>query len=116
VRALSTFDGVYICREPVDMRKSIDGLAAIVRDGMERVVCGRHLFVFVGRSRDRIKVLYYDRTGYALWYKRLERARFPWPKAGEAVVEVSPELFGYLLDGIDVFVKPHDDVQVASRW
>lgn len=116
MRDLNTFASVLVCREAVDMRKSIDGLAAIVRDRLERVICGRHLFVFVGRRRDRIKVLYYDRTGYALWYKRLERARFPWPKAGGAVVEVPPELFGYLLDGIDVFVKPHDDVALASRW
>jgi transposase len=116
MRALSTFDAVLVCREPVDMRKSIDGLSAIVRNGLERMLCERRLFVFVGRRRDRIKVLYFDRTGCALWYKRLERARFPWPKAGETVVEISPELFGYLLDGIDVFVKPHAEVEMTQRW
>jgi transposase len=74
MRALSSFDGVFLHREPVDMRKSIDGLSAIIRHEIGKPVCGRFLFVFAGRSRDRIKVLYFDRTGYALWYKRLEKA------------------------------------------
>ncbi len=116
MRDLATFDGVFVCREPVDMRKSIDGLSAIVRHTLERVVDGKRLYVFVGRRRDRVKVLYFDRTGYAHWYKRLEKARFPWPKSGETVVEISPWLFGFLLDGIDVFVRPHAEVNLAARW
>ncbi len=116
MRALSSFDGVFLHREPVDMRKSIDGLSAIVRHGLERALCEGSLFVFVGRRRDRVKVLYFDRTGYALWYKRLEKARFPWPKAGDTVAEISPELFGFLLDGVDVFVRPHDEVKLAQHW
>lgn len=116
MRALSTFDGVFLYRDPVDMRKSIDGLSDIVRNGLEQQVCGRYLFVFVGRGRDRVKVLYFDRTGYALWYKRLERSRFPWPKQGELAIEISPDLFGFLLDGVDVFVKPHADVEISRDW
>lgn len=116
MRALSSFDGVFLHREPVDMRKSIDGLSAIIRHEIGKPVCGHFLFVFAGRSRDRVKVLYFDRTGYALWYKRLEKARFPWPKQGEKVVELSPKLFEYLLDGVDVFVRPHADVEIARAW
>ena len=116
MRSLTTFDAAFLYREPVDMRKSIDGLSAIVRLEMEKPLCGRYLFVFAGRARDRLKILYFDRTGYALWYKRLEKARFPWPKRGDDVMEVSGELLGYLLDGIDIFVKPHEEVAIARTW
>jgi transposase len=116
MRALTTFDAVYLHREAVDMRKSLDGLSGIVRNGLEMVLDQRYLFVFVGRGRDRVKLLYWDRTGYALWYKRLERSRFPWPKDGENVIQISGELFSYLLDGVDVFMRPHADVSVAQNW
>lgn len=116
MRAVTSFDGVFLARDPVDMRKSLDGLSALVRHGMGREVDGRFLFVFVGRNRDRLKILYFDRTGYALWYKRLERARFPWPKGGEEVLELSSDVFASLLQGIDVFVKPHESVELPREW
>lgn len=117
MRDLSLFDGVFLHREIVDMRRSIDGLSAIVRHNMQKQLDGKFLFVFVGRTRDRLKILYWDRTGYALWYKRLEKSRFPWPKTGQEVIEVSPQALGWILDGIDIFkVKPHESISIAQNW
>jgi transposase len=116
VRAVTAFDGVFLHRDTVDMRRSLDGLSEIVRHGMEKPLDGRLLFVFIGKSKDRIKLLYWDRTGYALWYKRLERGRFHWPKSGDTAIALSPEILGFLLDGVDVFVKPHESVEFDRRW
>jgi transposase len=74
----------YICREPVDMRKSIDGLSYLVEPLLAQNPVSGNLFVFVGRDRSKVKCLYWDRTGFALWYKRLERRRFPSPLARNA--------------------------------
>jgi transposase len=107
---------VYLCREPVDMRKSINGLSVLV----EQVLCldpfAPQLFVFCNRQRDKIKVLYWERSGFVLWYKRLEKARFPWLGAGhERGVSISGRELNWLLDGIDVFaLKPHASLSYES--
>lgn len=111
-----TFDSVFLYREAVDMRRSLDGLSEIVRHKMGKPLDGKFLFVFVGKSRDRIKLLYWDRTGYALWYKRLEKGKFPWPKHGDIVHYISPRFFTHLLEGVDVFIKPHDSVEISQVW
>lgn len=67
----------YICREPVDMRKSIDTLSYLVEPLLAQKPASGNLFVFVGRDRTKVKCLYWDRTGFALWYKRLEQGHFP---------------------------------------
>jgi hypothetical protein len=79
VRELSTFPQVYICRGFVDFRKSINGLSAVVESELGLRPFSGALFVFMSRRKDRLKILYWDQTGFALWYKRLEEAKFPWP-------------------------------------
>ena len=69
----------YFCRDPVDMRKAIDGLSYLVEPLLAQKPASGNLFVFVARDRSKVKILYWDRTGFALWYKRLERGRFPSP-------------------------------------
>jgi transposase len=104
VKRPEDFAGIFIHRDRVDMRKSINGLSEIVQEAGMGEIRGPHLFVFAGRKKSTIKVLYWDRSGFALWMKRLEEARFPWPgKIPEAVVRLSPEQFGWLLDGVDVW-------------
>ena len=71
---------VYLHRDPVDFRKSINGLSIIVDQVMELDLISPSLFVFCNRSRDKLKVLYWDQTGFALWYKRLESDKFKWPR------------------------------------
>ena len=71
---------IYLHKQPVDFRKSINGLSVIVEEHMQLSTFSGALFVFCNRQRDKIKVLYWDQTGFCLWYKRLEKDKFKWPK------------------------------------
>ena len=95
---------VYLALGPVDMRRGHDGLMAVVRSVWELDPCSGHLFVFLGRRRDRAKLLYWDRGGFVLVYKRLERGRFKVPelRAGQTRAEIDGVQLAMLLDGIDV--------------
>lgn len=98
---------VYLYAEPVDMRKSIDGLSALVEQEMELSPTLEALFVFCNRGRDKIKLLCWERNGFIVWYKRLEKQRFRWPKAGDTISLTGQEL-NWLLDGFDIFHnQPH---------
>lgn len=99
---------VYLHRAPVDMRKQIDGLVALARDVMGKDPLGGALFVFISRRRDKLKLLLWERNGFIVWYKRLERHKFHWPRAGEAVFTISNQQLNWLLDGYDVWrMQPH---------
>ncbi len=94
---------VYLCTSPADMRKGFDTLAAMVRDYLGYDPLSGHLFLFVGRDRDRIKILYWDRDGFALWYKRLEEGTFRLPsKSTGKSVELKASELAMLLAGIDL--------------
>ena len=115
MRAISEFRGVFIHRDPVDMRKAINGLSEIVEsEGMGELM-GPYLFVFCGRRRHSIKILYFDKSGFALWQKRLEKERFPWPKKHEdGVVRLTPSQMQWLLDGYDVWkMKPFEELRFS---
>ncbi len=107
---------VFLCREAVDMRKSINGLSVLVEQALGLDPFAEQLYVFCNRKRDKVKILYWERSGFVLWYKRLEKARFPWPDAqAEAVVSMTGRELNWLLDGIDWFrVKPHASLSYAS--
>jgi transposase len=108
MKSLESFSEVYLHRDPVDMRKSIDGLSLIVLEEMELAFTGDRLFVFVSRCGKKLKFIYWDQTGFALWYKRLEKQRFKWPKChGDEVIVGCSEQLEKLLLGWDVFQKPH---------
>ena len=104
MRSPSEFKGVYLHRDPVDMRKAINGLSAIVEAAQMGELMGPYLFVFCGRRRDVMKVLYFDKSGFSLWQKRLEKEKFPWPKKfSTETIHISTEQFSWLLDGYDVW-------------
>jgi len=95
---------VFVTPEPIDLRRGHDGLAAIVRAQWGDQLFAGHLFVFLGRRWDRCKILFWDRGGLVLYYKRLERGRFRPPEVstdGKAV-EMDMTALAMLLDGIDV--------------
>ena len=103
---------VYLHREPVDFRQSINGLSARVEALMNLAPFSGAVFVFCNRRRDKLKLLYWDQSGFALWYKRLEQARFHWPRAWpEAVIELREEQLHWLLSGYDITrMQPHVSV------
>ncbi|EGQ9759491.1 IS66 family insertion sequence element accessory protein TnpB [Vibrio parahaemolyticus] len=70
---------IYLYRESVDFRKSINGLAAIIENDTDLPLGSGALFLFTNKQRDKVKVFYWDKTGFALWYKRLEKAKYKWP-------------------------------------
>lgn len=84
-----------------DMRKQIDGLATLVESVMGKGPFSGDLFLFCGRDMTMLKALYWDRNGFCLWSKRLEKGTFPWPRDETETVEWSSEELGMLLDGID---------------
>ena len=95
---------VYLCTAPCDMRRSFDGLHALVTTAMQLDAFGEHLFVFANRRRDRVKILYWDRDGFAIWAKRLEEGTYAMPfgkEAGEPRREITAQELGALLSGID---------------
>lgn len=92
---------VWLHRDPVDFRKSIDGLAAVVTQSMQLDVLTAGIFAFTNRKRDRIKLLLWERNGFWLLMKRLEQDRFIWPRQ-EAVMSLTTEQLHWLLDGIDI--------------
>jgi len=103
---------VYLYRDPVDMRKSIDGLAAIVECELEQSPFQASLFVFCNRQRDKVKLLYWERNGFVVWYKRLEKQRFKWPDRCRSITE---EELSWLLDGVDIDrLRPHESLHFQS--
>ena len=109
MRPSNDLPAVYLCRAAVDFRKGINGLTVLV----EEVLCldpfSEQLFVFCNRKRDRVRILYWERSGFCLWQKRLERERFKWPrKSGDDVISLTGQQLNWLLDGYDIIrLQPH---------
>lgn len=94
---------IYLYRDAVDFRKSINGLATIVEQELARSPFDPGLFLFTNKNRDKLKLLYWDNTGFALWYKRLEKHRFKWPRKNNTLeMALSEQQLCWLLDGYDV--------------
>lgn len=99
---------VYLCVEPVDFRKQINGLALLVTESLSLDPFSTELYVFTNRRKTQIKILTWEDSGFTLWLKRLERERFAWPKAPDSVVRMSTEQLNLLLEGYDIWrMRPH---------
>jgi transposase len=107
---------VYLHKHAIDFRKQINGLSLIVQESLLLDPFSQSLFVFINRTRSRIKVLYWDRNGFCLWMKRLEKDRFSWPRhldGNQTVITV--EALHWLLDGFDIWHSPpHQRLHFAS--
>ena len=97
---------VYLCTSPCDMRRSFDGLHALVTGAMKLDAFGGHLFVFANRRKDRVKILYWDRDGFAVWAKRLEEGTYamPFEEGDQTRREITAQELGALLSGIDLSI------------
>jgi len=95
---------VYLCLSPCDMRRSFDGLHALVRDHLQLDPFDGYLYLFANKRRDRLKILYWDRDGFAIWAKRLEAGTYAIPcgEPGSQRFEISVGELGALLSGIDL--------------
>jgi len=93
---------IWCAASPTDLRRGFDGLSGLVRSQLHADPLSGHLFVFFNRKADRLKVLYWDRDGMCIWYKRLERGRFHFPTAESAALELTPGQLQMILDGVDV--------------
>ncbi|WP_273908612.1 IS66 family insertion sequence element accessory protein TnpB [Enterobacter bugandensis] len=107
---------VYLHREPVDFRKSINGLSLLVEQQMAMSPFSGALFVFCNRPRNKIKALYWDNTGFCLWYKRLEQEYFKWPShlPGDTLT-LSQQQWDWLLAGVDITkIKEHKPLHYVA--
>jgi transposase len=94
---------IFLCTRPTDLRKSFDGLTGLVRECFGQDPLTGHLFLFVNRRRDSLKILYFDRDGLAIWYKRLEAGSFEMPPTAEPDgIELQAAQLAMILSGIDM--------------
>ncbi len=116
MRPADDLPAVYLCSTPVDFRKGIRGLAVLVETQLQRDPFAQGLFVFCNRQRTSLKILYWERNGFCLWQKRLEKERFFWPRGeSEAVIELTAQQLNWLLEGYDINrMKPHQALHFSS--
>ena len=107
---------VFLCLDPVDFRKSINGLSLIVEQSTELNPFELALYVFINRKRDKLKILYWEKNGFCLWYKSLQQERFKWPSSRVAsTVTLSSEELNWLIDGFDLWCnQPHQTMSLES--
>ena len=94
---------IFLCTTPTNMHWSFDRLMGRAQEVFDQDPASGHLFLFLNRDRDRLKILFWDRDGFCIWYKRLEEGtfRFPAPQEGQTCVTISAAEWAMLLDGVD---------------
>ena len=99
---ISGLERIYIVCGYTDMRKSIDGLCAVVEEQLKLDPASSSLFLFCGRRRDRIKALYWEGDGFVLLYKRLESGSFQWPRSETEAKALTPQQYRWLMEGLSI--------------
>lgn len=102
IRDIAKTKKIYIACGYTDMRKSIDGLAALVKLKFSMDPFSPYLFLFCGRRCDRIKALFWDGDGFILLYKRLENGKYKWPRTPEQARRLSAQEFRWLMEGLSI--------------
>lgn len=93
---------IYLAMGHTDMRKAINGLSILVEDQLHQDPFSGHLFVFCNRRRNIVKILYWDRNGFCLWQKRLEKHLFRWPESENQLMAIEQHQLGWLLQGLNL--------------
>ena len=104
---------IYLRPGKTDFRKSINTLPILVQETMKLDSMSGNYFIFCDRAKERLKILYYDTNGFCLWYKRLEKDKFRWPKTEEEAHEITREEFRWLMRGLD-FYNAHKITRYAT--
>jgi transposase len=113
--ALPQHTRVYLALGSTDMRKEINELSILVEGTLSLDPFSGHLFVFCSRSRSTVKILYWQRNGFCLFQKRLEKERFRWPETREQVMEIGLRDLSFLLEGLDfTALHPHRDLHYST--
>ena len=108
---------VYLAMGSTDMRKSINGLSILVSEQFELDPFSGHLFAFCNRKQNMIKILYWDRNGFCLWHKRLEKHFFRWPSSKKEIMAIGKRELTWLMDGIDIHQKQaHKTLQYSTLY
>ncbi len=106
---------VFLAPGSTDMRKAIDSLSILVEAGLRLDPFSGHLFVFCNRGRTILKILYWDRNGFCLWQKRLEKHRFDWPQNRDEVMEIGARELSFILEGLDISsIHPHGSLKYST--
>ena len=93
---------IYLATGSTDMRKAINGLSILVEDRLQLDPFSGHLFAFCNRRRNMVKILYWDRNGFCLWHKRLEKEYFSWPEHPDEAMELDLRQLSWLLEGLEI--------------
>lgn len=113
--SLSPHVRVFLAPGSTDMRKAINALSILVENSLQLDPFSGHLFAFCNNTRTILKVLYWDRNGFCLWQKRLEKHRFTWPQNGKEVMEIGARELGFILEGLDIrTVRPLEDLNYKT--
>ena len=106
---------VFLAPGSTDMRKAINSLSVLVESTLSLDPFSGHLFAFCNRGRTILKVLYWDRNGFCLWQKRLEKHRFKWPQNREQTMEIGSRELSFIVEGLDIqAVRPLEELKYKS--
>ena len=106
---------VFLAPGTTDMRKAINSLSILVESALSLDPFSGHFFVFCNRGRTILKILYWDRDGFCLWQKRLEKHRFKWPQNRNEVMEIGTRELSFILEGLDISsVRPHVSLKYST--
>jgi transposase len=102
--SLPDFD-VYIAVGPTDMRKSVNGLSILVQENLKKNLFTGSMFCFCNRNRNIIKILFWDKNGFVIWYKKLDKDKFKWPDSEEDLIQTGRRELQWLLEGLTIDQK-----------
>ena len=115
MKSYREFSSIYLCVKPVDFRKGIYGLVNLIKYEINNEPFSGSLFIFTNKNRRNIKVVYWDKTGFAMWTKILEKEKFPWPKNNKLnKMTLNQEQFYWILSGINPWkLNPHQELNYS---
>lgn len=106
---------IYLALGSTDMRKSINGLTILVSEQLELDPFSGHLFVFCNRRQNMLKILYWEKNGFCLWHKRLEKHSFHWPSSKEDILPIEWRELSWLIEGLDISeVSGHSSLKYST--